>query len=189
MTGFPWNLIAYTFSEQQALLSLNSVIGTYGFNLFCISLFTFPALFILKRSKKNFGIFCFFISSIIIFNVYGFIYKENFSKADKKSYDYKIRVIGSNISLERFYSSLDPESVIQDLIEISKPNKSEKTIFVWPEGILPSISQDELIDYSWLIEKNFSENHFLIIGINSQSSNDESVDNFNSLSVYDSKLN
>ena len=79
MTGFPWNLIAYTFSEQQALLSLNSVIGTYGFNLFCISLFTFPALFILKRSKKNFGIFCFFISSIIIFNVYGFIYKYSSS--------------------------------------------------------------------------------------------------------------
>ena len=189
MTGFPWNLIVYTFSEQQALLSLNSVIGTYGFNLFCISLFTSPALFILKKSKKTFGIFCFFILSIIIFNVHGSIYRENFSKADKKNYDYKVRVIGSNISLERFYSSLDPVSVIQDLIKISKPNKNEKTIFVWPEGILPSISQNELIDYSWLIEKNFSENHFLIIGINSQSSNDESVDNFNSLSVYDNKLN
>ena len=39
LTGFPWNLIAYSFSNHLEILSITSLIGTYGFNLFCISLF------------------------------------------------------------------------------------------------------------------------------------------------------
>ena len=46
LTGFPWNLIAYSFSNQLEILSITSIFGTYGFNLFCISLFTSPAIFI-----------------------------------------------------------------------------------------------------------------------------------------------
>ena len=60
LTGFPWNLIAYSFSNQLEILSINSLIGTYGFNLFCISLFTSPAIFMLRKSKKNISIFSFF---------------------------------------------------------------------------------------------------------------------------------
>ena len=51
LTGFPWNLIAYSFSNQLEILSITSIIGTYGFNLFCISLFTSPVIFILKEKK------------------------------------------------------------------------------------------------------------------------------------------
>ena len=52
LTGFPWNLIAYSFSNQLEILNITSIIGTYGFNLFCISLFISPAIFILRK-KKN----------------------------------------------------------------------------------------------------------------------------------------
>ena len=42
LTGFPWNLISYSLSNQLELLSITSIVGTYGFNLFCISLFISP---------------------------------------------------------------------------------------------------------------------------------------------------
>ena len=45
LTGFPWNLIAYSFSSNIEILSITSVIGTYSFNLFAISLFTSPSIF------------------------------------------------------------------------------------------------------------------------------------------------
>ena len=32
LTGFPWNLIAYSFSNQLKIISITSIIGTYGFN-------------------------------------------------------------------------------------------------------------------------------------------------------------
>ena len=44
---------------------------------------------------------------------------------------YTIRVIGSNISLERFYNDYSPEGVIEELIEISSPEKDKKTFFIF----------------------------------------------------------
>ena len=53
LTGFPWNLIIYSFSENIDFLSFLSVIGTYSFNLLVISFFTAPAVYILRKSKKE----------------------------------------------------------------------------------------------------------------------------------------
>ena len=83
---------------------------------------------------------------------------------------------------------IDSVSVIEDLIKLSNPNISEKIIFVWPEGILPDISQEDLIEYNWLFDKKFSEDHLLIIGINSHSINNGTKDYFNSFSVYNNEL-
>jgi len=189
LTGFPWNLIAYSFSNQLELLSITSIIGTYGFNLFCISLFTSPAIFVLRDTKKDIGVLIFFLISVIIFYIHGTYYKEKFLMEDKKSYDYKVRAIGSNISLDRFYKNIDTSLVIQELIEISKPIAEEKTIFVWPEGILPNISQEDLIEYRWLFREHFSENHIIIIGINSHFTKNRSKFYYNSLTIYDNELN
>ena len=188
-TGFPWNLIVYSLSNQLEVLSITSIIGTYGFNLFCISLFSSPAILILQFNKKNLLVFLLFLILTILFYFHGFIYKEKFQKIVPKTYDYKIRAIGSNISLNRFYSDVDTISVIKDLIKISKPRSNEKTIFIWPEGILPNITQEDLIEYSWLFEENFSQNHLLIVGVNSQIVKNGSKDYYNSISVYDNKLN
>ena len=188
LTGFPWNLIAYSFSNHLEILSITSFIGTYGFNLFCISLFTSPAVFILRDSKKDIWVCIVFLMMPLLFYMHGSSYKETFNTSDVISYNYKVRAIGSNISLDRFYSNIDPASAINDLIEISEPNKNEKTIFVWPEGILPEISQKELFEYKWLFEKSFNKNHLLLIGINNQTINKESINYFNSLSIYDHNL-
>jgi len=189
LTGFPWNLIAYSFSNHLEILSITSIIGTYGFNLFCISLFTSPAIFILRDSRKDIAICILFLVVPIFFYIYGSSYEKKFYMADKRTYDYKIRAIGSNISLDRFYVNIDPVSVIKDLIEISKPKINEKTIFIWPEGIIPNITQEELIEYDWLFDKKFSENHLLAIGINHHFINNEKKQFYNSFSIYDNKLN
>ena len=189
LTGFPWNLIVYSFSNQLELLSIISIVGTYGLNLFCISLFTSPAIFILKDRNKDISVCVFFLISVVALYFYGSNYKEKFNNTAKKSNDYKIRVIGSNISLDRFYFNTDTASVIKELIKISDPNFNEKTIFVWPEGILPGISSEELMKYNKLFEKKFSQSHILFIGTNSQIIKNGSTKYFNSLSVYDHKLN
>ena len=189
LTGFPWNLIAFSFSNQSEILSITSVIGTYGFNLLCISIFTSPALLILKDTKIEIGIFIFFLITFISFYSYGVYYEEKFNKEKKDIYDYKIRVIGSNISLDRFYFDVDTPSIIRDLIKISSPNLKEKTIFIWPEGIFPGVYQDELSEYNSIFNKNFSENHLLIIGTNTKIENNDTKDFFNTLSIYDNNLN
>ena len=49
LTGFPWNLIAYSFSNNLEIIQITSFIGTYAFNMLCITFFTSPAIFILSN--------------------------------------------------------------------------------------------------------------------------------------------
>ena len=189
LTGFPWNLIAYSFSNQPEFISIITVIGTYGFNLFCILMFTCPSILLIKNTNRYiiFNISIFFIVILIFF--YGTMYKKKFANTVDKHLDYKIRVIGSQIGLEKFYSEVDPVVIIRDLIKISKPDLNDKTIFIWPEGIVPDITQQGLVEYKWLFEENFNENHLFIIGINSEEIKNGFKNYYNTFSVYDNNLN
>ena len=189
LTGFPWNLIAYSFSNELQIISITSLIGTYGFNLFCISLFSSPALLILRESNREIVVFIFFLISLFSFYLYGSYYEKKFYTSNNIDIEYKIRAIGSNISLDRFYRDINPNLVIEELIKISNPNLEEKTIFIWPEGIIPIISQNELIEYKELFKDKFNNNHLFVIGINSQSTDNDSTNYFNTMSVYDNELN
>ncbi len=189
LTGFPWNLIAYSFSDQIEILNITSIIGTYSFNLFCISLFTSPSIFILRENKKDISVCVAFLITTMSFYILGSQNLEKFTNQEIKNLDYKIRILNSNISIDRFYNNVDPITAIEELIEISSPKKSEKIIFIWPEGIIPGISQDQLKEYKWLFENKFNENHLLAIGINSKEDWNKTIKHFNSLSIFDHNLN
>ena len=189
LTGFPWNLIAYSFSNQLEILNITSIIGTYSFNLFCISLFTSPSILILRDNKKDISVFIAFLITTMSFYIFGSQNLEKFNKVESERLNYKIRILSSNINIDRFYNNINPVLAIEELIAISSPKKNEKTIFIWPEGIIPGISQDQLKEYKWLFEEKFNENHLLAIGINSKEDENQTIKYFNSLSFFDHKLN
>ena len=129
LTGFPWNLIIYSFSKNLNFLSILSVIGTYSLNLIVISFFTAPAIYILRKSKKEIGVCIFLLFLPIVFFVYGNFHKEKFKNKKLENIPYTIRIIGSNISLDRFYSNIQTEEVINELISISSPESNKKIFF------------------------------------------------------------
>ncbi len=188
LTGFPWNLFAYSFSNETEILILTSLIGTYGFNLLCISLFITPGVIFLREGKKDIFICLLFLIIFLFSFIYGSFNKEKFNGLDSKKLDYKLRVVGSNISLDRFYKKLDTAQIIDDLINLSSPKTSEKTIFLWPEGILPNISQENLRYYEENFKKRFNKNHLLILGINKEDKTNNSIKYFNSLSIFNNNL-
>ena len=188
LTGFPWNLIAYSFSNQIEILNITSIIGTYSFNLFCISLFTSTSFLILRDSKKEIIVCILFLIITLFFYSFGSQRLEKFNNIEANNLNYKLRVISSNISIDRFYEDTDPTSVINDLIKISSPQSNEKTIFIWPEGILPDISKDQLKEYKFLFENEFNENHILSIGINEIRKEGQIIKYFNSFTIYDHNL-
>ncbi len=188
MTGFPWNLIAYSFSNYIEILSITSIIGTYSFNLFCISLFTSTSFLILRDDKKEIIVCILFFIITLSFYFFGSQRLEKFNNIKANELDYKLRVISSNVSIDRFYNDTDPISVINDLIKISSPQKNEKTIFIWPEGILPDISKNQLKEYKFLFENEFNENHILSIGINDIKKEGQIIRYYNSLTIYNHNL-
>ena len=54
LTGFPWNLISYTWSWSIESIQILSLIGTYALSLISITFFCIPFLFFQKKIfKKN----------------------------------------------------------------------------------------------------------------------------------------
>ena len=188
LTGFPWNLLIYSFSENLSFISFISIIGTYSFNLIIISFFTAPAIYILRKSKSEIVVCTLLLLLPIIFLSYGSFYKEKFLNKEIKKNPYVIRVIGSNVSLNRFFDNTQTELIIEELIKLSQPEKNKRIFFLWPEGIIPSTYQDELYLYNDLFTENFDENHLIGLGITSRKLNENDDRYFNSFSVFDNNL-
>ncbi len=189
LTGFPWNLVIYSFSEINSFLSILSIIGTYSLNLIVVSFFTAPALFILRKSKKEVAVCIFLLLLPITFYAYGEILKKNFYNSKEKKLSFTVRVIGANISLDRYYKDINAETVINELISNSSPNKEKKIFFVWPEGIIPNTYEDQLDLYSDIFEKYFNDNHLIGLGITSRKTINDDYSYYNSFSIFDSQLN
>ncbi len=189
LTGFPWNLIAYSFSENLEIIQILSLIGTYSFNVLCISFFTSPAIFLIRQNRNEIFVCIFLLLSPIILYLIGSSKIKSFQSLKTQNNNYIIRVISSNIDLEKFYGNSDTAEVINDLIEISEPDLNTKMIFLWPEGIIPNINQKEFKEFNFLFEKKFNENHLLAIGINSFLKDENENKFYNTFSIYDNKLN
>jgi apolipoprotein N-acyltransferase len=187
-TGFPWNLIGFSFSDSIYFIQILSVIGTYSFNLFCISLFSLPALLILRWSRNEIIVCFLFILVSVGFLIFGNIKNNNFNSLESKKNSYIIKAISSNISLDRFYSKQDELKIINELIDLSAPEKKVPTIFLWPEGIIPDSYVKNIDKYKDLFISNFGNDDLIIMGINSIES--EAGENFfyNSMAVFNNKL-
>jgi apolipoprotein N-acyltransferase len=188
LTGFPWNLIAFSFSNSIYFIQILSIIGTYSFNLICISLFTVPALFILRKSRKEIMVCFFFILMSAGFLIFGNFKNNNFNSLKVTKSTYTIKAISPNINLDRFYSKQDELKIINELIELSDPTKIEPTVFLWPEGIIPDSYLRDMNIYKSLFLNSFGEDDLIIMGLNSiEKKNDKNLF-FNSMAVFNNKL-
>jgi apolipoprotein N-acyltransferase len=188
LTGFPWNLISFSFSNSIYFIQILSIIGTYSFNLICISLFTVPALFILRKSRTEI-IVCFFITLVsATFLIFGHIKINNFNSLESVKNSYTIKAISPNISLDRFYSKQDELKIINELIELSSPTKIKPTIFLWPEGIIPDSYLKDMNTYKNLFVNNFGEHDLIIMGLNSIETKNNKNLFFNSMAIFNNKL-
>jgi len=188
LTGFPWNLIAFSFSDSIYFIQILSIIGTYSFNLICISLFTVPAIFILRNSRKEIIVCLFFILVTVSFLVFGSIRINNFNSLEVIKNSYTIKAISSNVSLDRFYSKQDELKIINELIELSNPQKKEPTIFLWPEGIIPDSYVRDMKMYKKLFFNNFGDDDLIIMGLNSLEKKGDQNLLFNTMAVFNNKL-
>ena len=188
LTGFPWNLISYTWSWSLEVLQILSLIGAYSLSLISITLFCIPFLFFQKKIiKKN----VFFVLIFLIIFVGNYLYgmfklNNNNYKFDKTI---SVKLISPNFSLKD-YTTKSEEFQIERLIKISDPKKDKKTLFIWPEGIFYQSYLQDIKKYQDLFKDKFSENHLIILGINNFT-NPNNIDNrkyFNSLIVLNHNL-
>jgi len=187
LTGFPWNLISYTWSWSIETIQALSIIGTYSLSLISITLFSSPfLLFQNKHNKKNIVFIIFLIITFICNHLYGSYKIKNDNYRFNK--DFSIKIISPNFSLKS-YTNEDEISQLERLIKISDPIKSQKTIFIWPEGIFYESYLQDVSKYKDLFAKNFSKNHLIVLGAtNLEKLEDGNYKYFNSLVVLNNNL-
>tara|TARA_B110001452_G_scaffold97767_1_gene80865 strand:+ start:129 stop:1673 length:1545 start_codon:yes stop_codon:yes gene_type:complete len=188
LTGFPWNLISFSFSNSIYFIQIISIIGTYSFNLICITLFTLPAVFVLKKSKKNIVFVSGFILVTVSFVIFGIYQIKEFNVLPSLKKTYSIKAISSNISLDRFYIEKNEKEIINELIDLSAPEKDKPTIFIWPEGIITESDLEDIHVYKDLFINNFSEDDLIVLGLNSSKVVNNKNLIFNSMAIFNNRL-
>ena len=191
LTGFPWNLWAYSWSWFTEIIQILNPIGLFAFNLLTITFFCLPSIFFIKRLKYRSLVLSFFLITFFFNYIYGnYVLNNNKIKSQKYLKENKqinIKIVSPNFELKYNLSDKEIAERIKKLILYSDIEKNKRTLFIWPEGALSGKYFFEIQKYRSLIKENFSSNHTIIFGINTLD-NDKSKF-YNSFVLVDNNLN
>ena len=188
LTGFPWNLWAYSFSSSTEILQILNFMGLFAFNLLAITIFTLPAFLFFKINNLK-KIFVSILTVILILSSYIFgSYQINKNNKLIKTLDkiINVKIISPNFKLEYDLNIGQIENKLKKLIKYSEPENDKKTLFIWPEGVFSGYSYEEVLIFDDLIKNNFSKNHHIIFGINKLDQTSGSF--YNSLLLVNNKF-
>ncbi|MBL6857697.1 MAG: apolipoprotein N-acyltransferase [Pelagibacteraceae bacterium] len=193
LSGFPWNIWAYTWSWKPEVLQSLFYIGFFSFNLLCIIVYCSPLLLIFK---KRINFFLFFTISLLFFGNY--IYGSSIIKKNDKNFtelnlnlenSIYTKIISPSFDLKYNLSNDELSENISNLIKYSDPDKIKKTLFIWPEGAFTGFNFEQIKEYRALFEEAFSDNHLILFGSNTAQESSDGINIFNSLVVVNNKLN
>ena len=132
-TGFPWSLIAYSFSFSDTVIQITSIIGSYG--LGAIIVFSFSSLFyLLVKNYKKLAIY----SSISLFTWLILLYYGN-NRLDSfptENTEIKLRLVQPSIvqtekwSIQKFWDNFESHK------KLSLDNRLDfrPDLIIWPEA-------------------------------------------------------
>ena len=191
LTGFPWNLWAYSWSWLPEVLQILNPIGLFALNLLSLTFFCTPLLILFfKKTIHRLSVFIIMTSLFFLNFIYGsYTISENKERFDvlevSKENSINLKIVSPNFDLKYNLSEEEILRNLKKLIRYSDPEKGKETIFVWPEGVFSGYSLIEVKNYLNLFKQHFSENHIIIFGINTLGKNGET---FNSLLALNNKF-
>ena len=102
LTGFPWNLWAYTYSWSIEIIQILNVIGLFAFNLISISIFTFPVVLFFKINllKKILNLFLIIFAILMLYIHGNHSINSNKKKLELVDQKFNVKVISPNFDLK-----------------------------------------------------------------------------------------
>ena len=168
LTGFPWNLWVYSFSQHLEVIQILNEIGLFALNIAVVTLFMIPTVlfFKIRLSKKLLTIM---IIPLIIFIFY--IYGNHAINGNKKKIKFEelglnVKVISPNFDLEYGLEYKKIKLRLEKLIRYSEPEPNLPTLFVWPEGVFSGYNYKEIYKLKNIFLNNFDKEHYVLFGVN-----------------------
>ena len=168
LTGFPWNLWAYSFSWNLEFIQILNKVGLFVFNLFSVTIFMLPAILFLKIKLIHKIIYILFIPLVCLsFFIYGsHTINQNQKFIKEHNNKFNIKLVSPNFELMYGLSFEEINKRLISLIRYSDPKENQKTLFVWPEGVFSGYNFEELFKLKEVFSKNFSKKHYILLGVN-----------------------
>ena len=181
LTGFPWNMLGFVFSQPPELSQTASLMGPYGQNTLAVLMVLIPVS--LTAKQKSFAFITIpFCCVVFLLSYYQF-------KTNKVIFtEHIVRLVQPNFShsekweKNKFYQNLNK------LVKLSNADSSGSRLIVWPETALTNfkenISQEiNIITRSVLL----NDKTYLISGIPSKVNINDTMHYYNSIMVFNHK--
>lgn len=195
-TGFPWNLYGYGWSGVSPMTQVASLFGAYGLTLLTILWGALPGFLIVRKASPRYIVFTLFIfyGSLAAFALWG---KERL-EANPTQYDRQLtlRIVQPSIPQSLKWNEEKAVENFQRIASLSKSDGFENdpgstVLVIWPETAVTQAfmdapdAQNELED----ILTQYSSRVYLVAGLLRWEDRRGKTDYFNSIAVYDQKLN
>lgn len=143
-TGFPWNLLGYTFMIHPVFAQGASIFGIYGLSFFAVIFYSSFAVFFTKKEpdKK----FTFLICFLFLLNLAFGFYRIDDKKIVNEGF--KIRLVQANIKQEiKWEGSQKYLNLVKTISLSDKENSENIKAVIWSETSVPYLfGSDELLD-------------------------------------------
>lgn len=137
-TGFPWNLIGYTWGECLPILQSVSVWGVYGLSFVSVLLFCSPVLLFYKEKK----------ALLLILGVWSLVTLLGMLRLNDDDnamfFGIKLRVVQPNIAQTLKWDEDSAEKNLYKHIRMSRNKPEDKiTHVIWPEAATAFLLADD----------------------------------------------
>ena len=148
LTGFPWNLLGYSFLGSLPLMQLASLFGVYALSLFAVLLFAAPATIFaplqsgLAKGRGTFAL----AALLLVLLVAGYGWGERrLQAAGLDNTNIRLRVVQANIDQAEKWRPENSNEIFTDYLELTQSGGGLDgiAIVVWPETAVPFLLADD----------------------------------------------
>jgi apolipoprotein N-acyltransferase len=196
-TGFPWNLIAYSWSDKLSIIQSISIGGVYFLSLLTIFWASVFGYLLGHKRKMISTISILLLATITFISVFSFgvLRLERLSKNDK-NHDLYVSMIQANIKQEDKWNANKSAVNLKKHIELSAQSiknlpKGSTVIVIWPEtAITQSIIEHPVAseELKRFLNIDKTKNILLMTGILRYESSGNKTKYYNSLVLYNQDL-
>ena len=170
-TGFPWNLLGYSWFFSDNLVQIANIFSVFGLSFFAVLICLIPALFIgfdqKKIIKKTPNFTDKFFGAFLTFLLFlGFFYGHFYIKSKKLSFneDKKLRLVQGNIKQDLKWDAEEKyKNFVKHINLTNSKDLSRVTAVIWSETSVP-YAIDNNSDLISNLKLAVPKNGFLITG-------------------------
>lgn len=169
LTGFPWNLLGYSWMDVPAMLQLTSLVGIYGLGLLSVLFFCLPALLYLYYNNcRPRRVVAVIIAVLVLCLVWGNGRIDNVLMQAPEE-NVLVHVVQGNIAQKmkwdeatRRSNMLEHFTLTQEALQ-QAPADTALHLIVWPETAVPYLLEEQRAILA-KIAQDLPENAVLITG-------------------------